>query len=366
MVRVKKLAHWLARPVLLHWLLPYLMALIIAGTIAQKYLGLYDSQRLFFSSFIFWEGFLPLPGSRMVCALLLCSLLAKLIIASPWRKATSGIFIAHLGVLMLLLGGLITAVSSLEGYVALEKNDTTNSFFDYHKRNLTIRKNDTVLMQIALSEIHKGQTIAGLPFTLTITNSCRNCTMAMRPNADDNFKGVSQKVMLSSLDAYLEDERNLAGLEFNIPNVGTYITFEPLPMEKQPGFKIGADNYSIALGRAEYPLPFSLQLLDAEKEVHPGTNVPRSYQSTVMLSDGELHQRAILTMNHPLRYKGYTVYQASFNNADTPDTKSVSFAIVQNNGRVFPYVASITLCIGLLVHLCRRLPTLIRRKNDAL
>ena len=359
---MKKMAHWLTRPILLHWLMPYLMALVVTGTVAQKYIGIYDSQRLFFSSFIVWLGPLPLPGNRTVTALLLCSLLTKLILASPWRKATSGIFIAHLGVLMLLLGGLITAASSTEGYVALEKNETASHFFDYHQRILTISQNNKPLMEIPFADIAKGKTITGLPFTLTITNFCRNCTMALRPNADDSFKGSAHKVMLSPLESYMEDERNLSGIEFTIPTVGTYIAFEP--MQNQPTFTVGRDAYAITLGRAAYPLPFTLQLLDAEKETHPGTDLPRSYRSTVLLSDGNLHQRAILTMNHPLRYKGYTVYQSSFNGDNA--TESVSFAIVQNSGRVFPYVASITLCVGLLLHLCMRLPALIRRHNDAI
>ncbi len=92
----------------------------------------------------------------------------------------------------------------------------------------------------------------------------------------------------------------------------------------------------------------------------------RSYRSVVQLSDGAVQQRAEITMNHPLRYKGYTVYQSSFlgNDANAP-TNAVSFAVVRNSGRVFPYVASITLCIGLLVHLCFKLPSLIQRGHRA-
>lgn len=364
-LRLKRLCHWLAKPALLHWIMPYLMALVVAGTIAQKYIGLYDSQKMFFSSIIFWIGLVPAPGGRTVTALLLLSLLAKIIIASPWRKATAGIFIAHLGVLLLLVGGLITAASSKEGYVALEKNDTATSFADYHARMLTISKNNVPVKQVAFDTIVKGQTIAdvSLPFTLKINDFCRNCTMAERHGDKDNLQGAAQKVMLAPIANYLEEERNLAGIELSIENAGTYIAFEPLPLEKQPAFTINGDHYTVTLGRANYPLPFTLQLLEAEKELHPGTDVPRSYRSVVMLSDGEINERAVITMNHPLRYKGYTVYQASFNNAESLDTKSVSFAIVQNSGRVFPYVASITLCIGLLLHLCLRLPTLIRRSD---
>ncbi len=369
---VKRLCRWLARPVLLHWLLPYLMALVVAGTVAQKYIGLYDSQRMFFSSFIFWAGPVPLPGGRVVTALLLLGLLSKLITASPWRKATAGIFIAHLGVMLLLLGGMVTATFCTEGYAALEKNESTSRFFDYHRRMLTVSKNDKTLMQIPLADIAEGKVIAdaALPFTLTVHAVCHNCTMAPRQSNSPDLHGPAKKVMLSPLADYLEDERNLSGAELGIAKTGTeadgtYIAFEP--MEKQPRFVVGKDSYGITLGRADYPLPFALQLLDAQEKVHPGTDVPSSYRSVVMLTDGAVRQRFVITMNHPLRYKGYTVYQASFSgDADTSQTKSVSFAIVQNGGRVFPYIASLTLCLGLVdSSVCLRLPGLIKRHSDA-
>ena len=105
MSQLHRITQWLARPLLLHWLLPYLMLLVAIGTIAQKYIGLYESQRLFFSSTILWIGWLPLPGGRAVSALMLVSLLAKLTVASPWSRSKSGIFIAQLGVVLLLVGG---------------------------------------------------------------------------------------------------------------------------------------------------------------------------------------------------------------------------------------------------------------------
>ncbi|NBX03940.1 MAG: hypothetical protein EBR02_07795 [Alphaproteobacteria bacterium] len=363
--------HWLAKPVMLHIILPYLMLLIVIGTVAQKYIGLYDSQKIFFSSFVLWVGVFPLPGGRAVTALMLLSLLAKLIVASPWRKQTSGIFIAHLGVALLLVGGLVTAASSKEGYVALAPGESTSHFSDYHQRVLTVHKNKELLWQTPLVDIKKNAllTDARLPFSLQVNDICRNCTMAMQEQKDPARKGVAQKVHLSALAPHMEDERNFSGIEISLSGAGKdsdgiYVLFEP--MEKQPEVKRGADNYAIRLGRESYALPFSLQLLEAKKEVHPGTEMARSFRSKVMINDGKLNQQAVITMNHPLRYKGYTVYQASFNgDAQTEETKSVSFAIVQNSGRVFPYVASATLCIGLLIHLFFRLPPLMTRRPHA-
>ena len=35
---------------------------LTAGTLAQKWLGLYAAQKIFFASFIIWVGPIPLPG----------------------------------------------------------------------------------------------------------------------------------------------------------------------------------------------------------------------------------------------------------------------------------------------------------------
>jgi hypothetical protein len=366
-LRPRNIARWLAKPILLHWLLPYLMLLVVIGTVAQKTIGLYESQRLFFSSFLLWVGWFPLPGARAVCAVLFISLMSKVLLASPWSKAKSGIFITHVGILLLLLGGLLTAAFSDEGYMVLERHQTDHQFYDYHDRVLTVRKNAAPIITLPINELTTGQRITdpSLPFTLAIQYLCENCTMAPRAATGETLHGSAQKVMLSRIANDIDHERNLAGVEIAIEGAGKdkdglYIAFEP--MKKQPAITIGADQYTITIGRLPHALPFSLQLLDAEKEVHPGTDMVRSYRSTVLLRDGAVQQRAEITMNHPLRYKGYTVYQSSFLSADAASpTSGVSFAVVRNSGRVFPYVASITVCIGLLIHLCLKLPHLIQR-----
>lgn len=356
MGHIKPIARWLATPALLHWALPYWMLLVIAGTLAQPYIGLYDSQRIFFSSTILWLSWVPLPGGRLVIAALAVSLLAKLVLASPWQREKIGIFIAHLGVFLLLAGGLLTAGFSQEGYVALAKDAAANQFFDYHRRELTVEKNNVPVLTLPLEALHAQQIIRSpaLPFTLHIIQTCRNCTMNMRPHGDSTTRGLAQKVTLAPIANEMEDEQNLAGAELEITGLnpktdGLYLAFEAA--QKPLTLPHGKDEFRLRLGRKPHALPFTLTLIDFAKQHHPGTLTPRSYRSTVMIEDGPLQQRATITMNNPLRYKGYTVYQSSFNEGENP---TVSFAVVKNTGRVFPYVASITLCIGLLFHLWMR------------
>ena len=54
-------------------------------------------------------------------------------------------------------------------------------------------------------------------------------------------------------------------------------------------------------------------------------------------------------MNQPLRHKGYTFYQSSY---IEDDNKEISvLAVVKNLGRALPYLSSLIICIGLLIHI---------------
>ena len=83
--------------------------------------------------------------------------------------------------------------------------------------------------------------------------------------------------------------------------------------------------------------------------MHPGTNIAKSYSSRVNLIDDIISRKVLIQMNEPLRYRGYTFYQASFIEGQETDTSVL--ATVKNHGRLFPYISTIIMCIGLLVHM---------------
>ena len=63
-------------------------------------------------------------------------------------------------------------------------------------------------------------------------------------------------------------------------------------------------------------------------------------------------------MNQPLRYKGYSFYQSSY--IDANGTEFTVLAVVNNIGRLFPYISTIIIALGILAHLVQHL----RAKND--
>ncbi len=135
----QKLYILLCSPRLLHYILPVVMAYLVVGTVAQKFIGLYQATQIFFSAPIIWMGeALPLPGMPIFMGLIFLNIAFKLAFKSPWHWRNSGIIITHIGAMLLLLGGLFTALFSNEGYIALGKNEVKSIISDYHAREFVV------------------------------------------------------------------------------------------------------------------------------------------------------------------------------------------------------------------------------------
>jgi cytochrome c biogenesis protein ResB len=124
-------------------------------------------------------------------------------------------------------------------------------------------------------------------------------------------------------------------------------------MQNRPEIEFGEQKITLAVRKTQRVLPFSVKLIDFEKIAYAGTSMAREYQSIVEIDEGSgIRWQAMIRMNEPLRVMGYTLYQSSFVER-SGETISV-LAVVKNKGRVFPYVASLVIGIGLLVHLRMR------------
>jgi hypothetical protein len=335
------------------------MCLLVVGTLAQQQLGLYQSEKIFFSSFIIWWGPVPVPGMAATLGLLTICLVTKILLKSPWQRRHAGIIIAHMGALLLLMGGLFTALSSEDGFMVLNAGETKQTVSDYHQRELVIRKNNVPLLRRTFDNLHEGQTLQpeGLPFTLQLTMLCRHCHHASARYVNANSRGLAGHLSLSPAPLLANDEENQSGVAFSVLGAdaqqdGDYISFEQAIV--QPELSVGADRYQITMEKVERPLPFSVRLVSFEKQTYPGTQTAREYQSIITLRDGDVQWDAAVRMNEPLRYKGYTVYQASF--IDKNGEQRSVLTIGKNAGRVFPYVASVMMCVGLLLHVVLKMP----------
>jgi hypothetical protein len=360
--RLKKAARTLARADLFSWALLWLMVLLVLGTLAEKNVGLYLAEQLYFSAWIIWlGGFLPMPGVLPTVGYIFLGLCAKLAI-EPWKRAQAGTVIVHVGVLLLLLGAFVTAHFSTGGNIVIAQGDSQAYYEDDHAVELAVTNLSTHQEAIfGEDSLRGGAALKGdLPFTLDVVSWCRNCGLARlpAPRTEGNPRGVAINFDLRPLPRDKVEEKNKAGVTFRLRGAGDknglYAVFEFMPIPEIVA--IDGVKYLIAVRHVRHALPFSVRLVAFKQEFYPGTDKARGYQSEVVLDDHSVEWHSLIRMNEPLRYKGYTLYQASFMEGG-PQAVSV-LAVVKNMGRLFPYISSIVICIGMLINLCQRLPKL--------
>jgi hypothetical protein len=111
--------------------------------------------------------------------------------------------------------------------------------------------------------------------------------------------------------------------------------------------ELGDQSWEIALRLKRFYHPFELELVNFSHDKYPGTDIPFNYSSEVMVNhnDPTKDQKALIYMNHPLRYEGLTFYQASFANQD----RTSIFLVVRNPGWALPYISVLLMGIGMSV-----------------
>ena len=110
--------------------------------------------------------------------------------------------------------------------------------------------------------------------------------------------------------------------------------------------------YVLAYLNKTQALDFELQLLDFRIDHYQGSGKAKSYESEVQLSGGG---RFVISMNEPLKYKGWTFYQSSFiepKNTDTPYRSILS--VNRDPGRILKYIGSSWIVMGIILLFYRR------------
>lgn len=353
-----RLYRFLGRPVLFFYALPWLMLLLVLGTVAQRDAGLYVAERTYFSSFVLWLGWLPLPGGLTVLSLIALNLMARLLQQKSWGGRKLGSTITHVSALILLLGGGVSLAQREEGFLELAPAAGNDQVTDYHQRELVVTKNGHVTVQLDFDGLQAGQTIAGLPFALRLDALCRHCAAEQLSQPAPEYRDAARVMRLQPAALLPQDEDNLAGITLTVSGVdaaqdGVYLAYAGL--RDAATLSVGDDRYQLILRRAMRRLPFTVRLDKFHKIDHPGTRIAKAYRSDVTVTDGAASWQATIAMNEPLRYRGYTLYQSSF--IETPEETHSILAVVQDKGQVFPYLAIAALCLGLLLHLA----TMLRR-----
>lgn len=310
----------------------WLMALVLACTLAQAQMGVYDAVRLYIRGFFFWIEVggvrLPiLPGGALTGLVLLANLAAAQLvhIERSWRKA--GIWLTHAGLIVLFVGEFASGLLQVETRMYLDEGAAVSYTEDPRELELAVVDVDgpdedvAYLLRESALRAGRGLTHPDLPFRVKVDS------FVTRKGAEGELSGADVALTLEGGEA----PRSLI-----------------VPADEGVSLRYGGRELFIALRPRRHQLPFELTLQKFERRLYPGTSIPKRFSSRVRLTDPEREERrdVLISMNDPLRYRGLAFYQASYGKDDTLSILNV----VRNPGWLLPYLSCVLVLGGMALH----------------
>lgn len=372
-----------------------LLLLTLFGTLDQVENGLFSASKKYFESFIVVQDIGPipvlLPGVYLLMVLLFVNMLCGAILRAPKEWKRPGMLIAHGGIMFMILSGFVTYEYSQGGHMTLFEGESDDHFESYYDWQITITELGTgtdrkqwIIADDTIARMKSGDSrtfeAAELPFALLLEGWQENATP--RPVPPGIAAGIDG-VMLQPLERDPEAERNIAGAFATVmpkdiadPAQMTNPHAETGGVEMQTGllwglasapWVVNADGkrYAIDLHHVRYPVPFRVTLDKFTHAMHPGTGMASSFESDVTVNEAGRDRGVNISMNDPLRHKGFTFFQASWGpqNAGPNQPLFSTFAVVNNPADQWPKYSCYIIALGLLIHFGQKLLAYLRNEN---
>jgi len=359
------------------------MVLVFLGTLAQVNLGIHAVQARYFQSiFIFWSPpgahwRIPiLPGGYVLGTVLLLNLLAAHATRFQFSRKKVGIILLHFGVILLLVGQLLTGLFARETQMRIDEGQTLGYSEAPREIELAVidgsDPNFDQVVSIPERLLARGGTIQNqtLPFTLRVRQFLPNSRLEMRsqdqqapPSLATN--GVGTSIIVSEIPRTVkDDERDMSAafVEINSAqgSLGTWLVSNAVS-ESQP-FTVNNHTYNLVMRQRRYYKQFALTLLHFAHDRYAGTDIPKNFSSRVHLTDLERgeNREVLISMNDPLRYRGFTFYQAGFDKND----KTTILQVVRNPAMLLPYIACGLVALGLIIQFSMHLFGFVKKRNQ--
>ena len=358
------------------------MLLVFLGTLAQVHLGIHAVQARYFQSLlIYWSppgtGWkIPvLPGGYLLGTVLLVNLIAAHAVRFQLTRKKLGIILLHFGVILLLIGQLLTGLFARETQMRIDEGQTLG--YSEAPREVELAVIDVTdpnfdqVVAIPEEVLARGGTIQAptLPFTLNVRQFMGNAHLAMRsqePQAPPSqaTTGPGKNIVVAEIPRTVkDDERDLSAALVEVDGVqgplGTWLISNAIPDPQ--GFTLNGHTYELAMRQRRFYKQFALTLLDFAHDRYAGTDIPKNFSSRVRLIDFERNENreVVISMNDPLRYRGFTFYQSGFDNND----KTTILQVVKNPAMLLPYIACGLVALGLVVQFSMHLFGFVRKRT---
>jgi ABC-type transport system involved in cytochrome c biogenesis permease subunit len=365
------------------------VVLVFVGTLAQKDAGNWTVVNSYFRSFYVWvpfqiffperiavRGGFPFPGGYILGGALLINLLAAHAVRFRLSWKRSGILVLHAGLILLLVGELLTGLFAVEGNMTIEENGSSNYLEHRNATELAIidpsAKDVDDVVVVPGSMLRRGGRVtdAALPFDVEVQQYMVNSAIqrqiplgtANPATAGDGLQVLAvERPEVSGADPNQTVDLASAYVTFRKKGggeaLGTYLLSVWLSVgtdrPTQP-LTVDGKTYEVSLRFKRTYKPYTLHLFKFTHDLYQGTEVPKDYASAIRLEDPSRHEdrEVLIYMNHPLRYHGETFYQTSFvpgDNKGDPD-KGTILQVVRNPSWWLPYAACAMVSLGMLGH----------------
>ena len=410
---IKKIVGFFTSLRLTSVLLAFAIILVFVGTLAQADEGLYAVQANYFKHWLV-IGFhmfgkkIPfiLPGGYLIGTLLLVNLVATHIYRFEFSGKKLGIQFAHAGIILLLVGQLATDLLARELQMHFAEGETRNYSDSDGDYELIFVAGD-VLTAVPQSRLTPGAEIsnASLPFTIRVHNYWRNSDVNFRAPMMQNAPPLATNGIAVNFDfkrvedAKTMDQRNIPTtlVEFVTPtgSLGTWVASDwagdaslveavrnsYLQMSADMAQKIAnllvqpqiltvnGKQFTFTIRPTRVYHPFSLTLLKATHTVYPGTDIPKDFRSRVRIDNSQTGEKreVEISMNHPLRYGGYTYYQYQMDAGQAAQmagrTPTSVLQVVHNPSWLTPYVGCGMVGLGLVIQFLYHLAGFVTKRK---
>ena len=357
------------------------LVLVFWGTLAQVDLGLYKAQNEFFRSFIIYWGpkgaswKLPVfPGGYLIGGVLVLNLIASQLKRFTFTASKTGLWMVHVGLILLLLGQLLTDLLSRESTLHLRNGEAKN--YSETEREAELAVIDTtdpdadkvIAIPQGILASQKSIRPGDLPFTIQVKDFFANSQVSERAaNAaapPAATQGIGPRATVRELSRVTQmDIRDVpsAVVEIVTPegSLGTWLVSEFV--EQPQDFTVNQRTYQLELRPRRHYKPYSIQLLKFQHDVYAGTDIPKNFSSRVLLQRPQTGEKreVLIYMNSPLRYAGETYYQSGFD----PDNQGTILQVVHNPSWLTPYLSCVLVGVGLVVQFATHLVGFTRKQR---
>jgi hypothetical protein len=279
------------------------------------------------------------PGFALLLGLLGINIFAVMMKRYPWKAHHAGFVMAHIGIMILLAGSLISLHRGLDASLRLFEGETTD--------------------RVALLQKALFVTVPGGGPTAQFAARFEGLTPAPGRELRHPLPGSDIALVIEDYAPHVEvtatrlvrpappparEERRRSAVKVRLEGPSARTASEWLPWSEVRRVPFASGSATIGYGAPQVALPFKVTLLAFKSEKYPGSRMPATFESVVRIDDPDrgVFERHI-TMNHPLHYRGYIFFQASF--VEGTPNRSI-FSVARAPGLPLVYLGSTLIGLG--------------------